>query len=364
MTGRRAELPAEFQDYTDSKLLVQPQNQYPYCSLFKSALAIRLAGAALDKARSPSGGGDAYIDASQDRLMLASRIPTALFQVKADFNKTRGHVIKFNRPKFTSTTYTLASRQVKTNQTISTTPANIMDSEQNKLEIVRVAGPYDSTNSAPAPIAIEDFDANLSVHDLYDMAGTHLVEDFDHFLDAWLVATADSGTGATVYPEGMTANDDATQAGQYPFTYEQTSRASKEMDEANLPRFNNGRRMMMVTPTGKKQLKDDPQFARYAEAHTSQNPLFPGYFGSTPEFDFGLSNTLTTASNSSSVAVHYGHAIAPGAFMAGTGRAPRMALASDDNYGETPKIIWLADLANGLADSRFVKSIRYTEDAQ
>ena len=363
MTVRRAELPAEFQDLTDSRLLIQPQNQYPYSAMLKASLALSMgASVPKDGGRSPSGGGMPYINAAQDRLMLTSPIPSALFQVRVNFNLTKGHTLKFNRPKFKSTTYTLASRQIKTNTTITTTPADIVDSEQNTLTLVRVAGPYDSVNSRPAPIAIEDFDANLSIHDLYAMSGTHLVEDFDHFLDSWVTATADDGTGATVYPQGMTADNTATGAGQFPFTYEQTSRCSKEMDEANLPRFPNGRRLMMVTPTGKKQLKDDPQFARYAADHTEQNPLFPGYFGSTPEFDFGLSNTLTVAANSSSVDIHYGHAIAPGAFAAGFGRAPRMALASDDNYGETPKVIWMADLAVGLADSRFVKSVRYTED--
>ena len=44
------------------------------------------------------------------------------------------------------------------------------------------------------------------------------------------------------------------------------------------------------------------------------------------------------------------HAIAPGAFLGGTGKAPRVAAASDDNYGETAKVIWLAYLALGLAD--------------
>ncbi len=50
------------------------------------------------------------------------------------------------------------------------------------------------------------------------------------------------------------------------------------------------------------------------------------------------------------------------AVLSGTGKLPRVAPASDDNYGETAKVIWLAYLALGLADNRFVTRVAYTED--
>lgn len=369
----RTTLPEEFFDVTGAQLLVQPEPQYLYCSLLKAALAIELSVPdmiGLPGREAPNAGAP-YSAADRDRLMLASGIPEAVFQVKHDFSKGPGHTMRYNRPQFANTTYTEASRQVKAGSTISTTPIEV-GSEQNTLTLKRFAGPYDSTNSRVAPYAIESFDANMGVHQLSKIAGTHLKRDFDRFLDSWSVATLDvpstsvvtSGASInTVYPEGMTADNDATAAGQFPMTYEQTSRTSKEMDDLNLPTLPDGRRILVVTPTGKKQLKDDPQFAEYVEKHASLNPLAsPTWFGSTPEFHCFVNNTLTVTSNGSSVNIHKGHAIAPGVLAAGVGRPPTVRTASDDNYGETPKVIWLADLAQKCADERFVLSVRYSQD--
>jgi len=201
----------------------------------------------------------------------------------------------------------------------------------------------------------------MGVHNLADFVGTHLGRDFDKTLDSFWVTLADNAS-TTVYPLGITADNDITAKGMAPFTYEQQSRVSKIQDEANLPTLGDGRRIMVVTPTGKKQLKDDPQFARYCEFHKEINPLFPGWFGSTAEYHYFMSNTLTKSSNSSSVNVHKAHAIAPGVFLGGVGKTIGVRAASDDNYGETAKVIWLAYLALGLADNRFVTKVAYGED--
>ena len=44
--------------------------------------------------------------------------------------------------------------------------------------------------------------------------------------------------------------------------------------------------------------------------------------------------------------------------MGGMGRKPRVASSKDDNYGETGKCVWIADLAFGVANSSFVYSFR------
>ena len=74
------------------------------------------------------------------------------------------------------------------------------------------------------------------------------------------------------------------------------------------------------------------------------------------------STTLNTPTNTSSVAIQYGHYVAPGALLGGMGRRPRCVPSTDDNYGETAKVVWLADLAFGLADNRFVLSVRSAAD--
>ena len=167
-----------------------------------------------------------------------------------------------------------------------------------------------------------------------------------------------------VYPEGMTAVNDPTLTGQFPLDYETISRTERVMDDAHLPTLSDGKRILVVTPTGKKQLKDDPQFAHYAEAHKEISPMFPGYFTTCSGFHCCVNNMLAQTDNSSSVEVHYGHAIAPGALGIGMGRPPRVRNSTDDNYGESQKLIWIADHGFKLLDESFVVSVRHTEDTQ
>lgn len=358
----RDQLPEEFFDRTSAQLLTQPVPMFLYARLFLRAMNITLAppGSMGLPGRDIPGQGANYTDHENDALMLSDDLATELFAVKADFAGEPGHTLKFNRPKYESTTYTQASREIGVNQTISNTPIEA-GSEQTALTIKRFAGPYDSTNSRVAPFGLDAFDASMGVHDLVKFVGNHLKYDFHKTLDSFFVTLANLGN-ATVRPAGMNADNDATAKAQFPLTYEQTSRCAKAMDEANLPTLGDGRRIMVVTPTGKKFLKDDPQFARYAEFHKEKNPLFPGWFGSTPEFHFFQSTTLTSTANSSSVGIHTAHAMAPGCFMGGRGSKIKVAPSTDDNYGEAAKLIWLAYLALGLADNRFIYLVKYTED--
>ncbi len=356
----RAQLGEEFFDRTSAILLRQPEPQYLYAMMFKRALGIALNIPSMI-GRTPyeiGGQGAPYTAADADRLMLSADLGADLFAAKANFTGEPGHTIKFNRPRFTDSTYTEAAREIGVNQSISTTPL-VAGSEQALLQIRRYAGPYGST--AVQPYGLDAFDATMGVHDLSQFVGTHLGRDFDKTLDSFWVALADNAS-STIYPYGITADNDITSKGMAPFTYEQQSRVSKVQDEANLPTLPDGRRIMVVTPTGKKQLKDDPQFARYCEFHKELNPMFPGWFGSTAEYHYFMSNTLTKTSNSSSVLVHKAHAIAPGTFLGGIGKTVGVRAASDDNYGETAKVIWLAYLALGLADNRFVTKVAYGED--
>lgn len=359
----RDQLPEEFYDRTSAQLLAQPEPQYLYARLFLRALNIELVPPeALGlQGREVAGQGAPYTTAEQDRLMLSDDLATETFAVKANFEGEPGHTIKFNRPAFTNTTYTQASRQIGTNQTISTVAIGA-GSEQVPLTIKRFAGPYDSTNSRVAPFGLDDFDASMGVHNLAKVVGTHMRRDFHKTLESFWVTLADLAS-TTVRPSGMAADNDATSKAQYPLSYEQLSRTSKAQDEANLPTLGDGRRILVVSPTGKKFLKDDPQFARYAEFNPEKNPLMsPGWFASLPEYHCFQSNTLTSTANSGGINIHSGHAIAPGAFMGGRGKVVGVRASTDDNYGETAKVIWLAYLAVGLADNRFVTKVNYTED--
>jgi len=357
MSVSRITLPENFFDITSSKLLVQPEPQYPLAGLFLSAIGASLptpSGMGLDGRQVPNAGA-AYSAADRDRLMLAQTLPSSLFALGIDFAKQMGSTVRINRPSFADTTYTVASRKVASGATISTTPIDV-GAEQTHLVLERYAGPYDNTNTRVAPFAIESFDANMGVHSAASMVGTHLARDFHKFLDAVHVVLG--SLGSALYPDGMSAVDDATVADSFPMSVEQLSRTEQSMDEGHLPKLPDGKRVLMITAKQWKQLKHDAEYASNSSFHKEFNVLFGNYVGTVCGFHVFISETLSKATNSSTVAVHRGIAMAPGCFMAGMGRAPRVASSTDDNYGEAAKVVWIADLAFGITDSRFFRSVR------
>lgn len=365
MPVSRAELTEEFFDRTSAILLRQPEPVRPYANLMKMATGMTLAtpSAIGMPGRPISGQGAPYAAHDRDAFALSRDLGLSeLFAVSVDFKGEPGHTLRFNRPVFADSTYTMASRQIGTNQTISVVPITA-GSEQNSLTIKRFGGPYDTTNTRVAPYALDNFDASMGVHNLAQFVGTHLGRDFDKTLESFWVALLDTAANDTthiIYPDGMAADDDCTGANQFGLTYEQMSRTSKLMDEANLPTLPDGRRVWVCSPAGKKSLKDDPQFARYAKDFGDTNPLQSmGWFNSTPEFHCFMSNNLSSVANSSSISIDRAHAIAPSSMMAGVGKPPRVAPSSDDNYGETAKVIWLGYFVPALADARFVYQPRY-----
>jgi len=354
----RATLPEEFYDKTSDMLLVQPEPQYLYAMLYLQSLKASLEiPAELGLPFRPIGGvGANYTQAEKDRLMLSNPMFSDLIAANVDFNAAPGNTIRINRPQFANTTYTLASRQIGTGASISTV-ATAVASQQTNLTLFRFGGPYDQTNSRVAPLAIEAFDANMGVHKAAQINGTTLKRDCHRFIDAVNVVLLDNAS-TVVYPEGMTADNDATAVGTFPFTLEQLNRTEQLMDDANLPTFADGFRVLVLAPTQLKQLKDDRQYKDASVFFPEYNILFPQYVGSIGKFHIFTNTTLTSTNNSSSVAIKYGHAIAPGALLAGMGRPLHVAPSTDDNYGETAKVIWIGDLAFGLADNTFCYSVR------
>lgn len=357
MTINATTLPENFLVSASDKLLCQPEPQYLFASLFLSAIAASLpvpSGLGLDGRQVPQAGAP-YSAADRDRLMLAEKLPSALFALGVDFGKQPGDTVKINRPQFEATTYTQAARQIARGQSISTTPV-ALGSEQTNLTLGRFSGPYDQSNGRVAPFAVEGFDANMGVHNSSQIVGAHLARDYHRFLDAVHVTLGDSGTA--MYPDGMSADNDATTVGSFPMTLELVSRCEEEMDDASLPTLPDGSRVLILSPKQWKQLKHDPEYKAQASFHKEFNLLYANYVGSVGKFHIFKSTTLSRPSNGSSVPVHRAIAMAPGGFMGGMGRKPRVAQSTDDNYGETAKVIWLADLAFGVADNRFFRSLR------
>ncbi len=354
----RASLPENFFDITSDMLLVQPEPQYLYADMWLGALSLSLeTGAQLGlPGREISSHGAPFSAADRDRLMLSNPMFKEIIAGKVDFKGKAGNAIKINRPVFTNTTYTEASRRVASGTTLSTTPIAV-SLQQTNLTLYRYAGPYSTDASAPAPLAIEAFDAEMGVHQAASIHGATYRRDFHRFIELVNVSLLDLASTA-VYPDGMSAVNDATVAGSFPFTYEQLCRVERDMDVANLPTFADGFRALVLTPVQITQLSQDPNYTRSAKEHPQFNVLFPGYVKSINKFHIFKSTTLNTTANSSSVAIQYGHAICPGALLAGMGRAPRVVANTNDNYGETCLALWLADLAFGLSNNTLCVSVR------
>ena len=362
MAYSRATLPEEFYDKTSDMLLVKPEPQYLYAEMWLGAMkaSLQVPDALGLPGREVPTPGSPYTQAEADRLMLASPMFNEVIAAKVDFNAAPGSTIRINRPFYSNTTYTETARRIASGATISTTAivgTGAVKSEQTNLTLFRYGGPFDQTNARVAPLGIESFDANMGVHKAAQITGTTLKRDCHRFIDLVQAQFLDQAAVA-VYPEGMSADNDATSVGAYPFTYEEMSRTEQLMDDANLPTFGDGFRVLVLTPTQIAQLKLDPMYARQAKEFAEYNFLFPQYIKSVGKFHIFKSTTLTTSLNTSSVNIHKGHAIAPGALLGGMGRALRVMPATDDNYGETVKVIWLGDLAFGLADNTFVYSVR------
>jgi len=352
-----------FIDILSPKLLTQPEPQYPYAKLALSAVGSALpvpADIGLP-GRELNAQGAPYMQLDDMQLMLSDPIGKELFAVGVDLLGGTGMTVRLNRPKFTDSTYTEASRRLTPGVSVSTSGI-ALSSEQTSITLHEYAGPYSNSAGAVVPIAIDKGAAQNGVHNAWDAAGLQFTRDFHKWLDHWVVSTLDLTTNI-VRPRGMAADNDATGAGQFPLDYETVIRTNRIMNDASLPRLPDGRRIMVVTPTGAAQLGLDRRFQRASAYMPEFNTLFAGtYVKSLPEFHIFMSQTLTVADNDSGVEIQHAHAIAPGALGIAMGMAPEVRPNTNDDYGRTVLAIWMAWLGLELLDQRFVYSVRYTED--
>jgi hypothetical protein len=359
MTVSNVTLPSNFFDVTSPKLLTQPEPEYIYAKLAMAALSGDLEGADSPMGhigREIAGSGAAYVNLDQDRLALAGSIMSDAVVTPIDGNWVGlpGTTVRFNRPKYTNSTYTLASRRIGPNASISTTPLTV-DSEQAPITLERFAGPYGT--SAVQPYGIDKFAANLGVHKLSSIVGKHMKRDYHRWLNAVMTALYDLGTA--IYPDGTTTDDTIGAAGANWLTLDQILKTQQTMDDANLPRFSDGHRLLVLPPAGVRHLKNDQAFNLASQYFPEVNAIFARYIKTVESFHIIESTTLSTATNSSSNTVYYGHAIAPGGVGVAAGEPARVAYSNDDNYGETAKVIWLAYHAFAELDNRMTYVVKF-----
>jgi hypothetical protein len=170
----------------------------------------------------------------------------------------------------------------------------------------------------------------MGVHNLIKIHGLHMQDDFHQYIDYQFPQLGEKF--AVQYAEGMTAENDASDVEQFPFSLLQLSKTEERMDLANLPTFADGFRIAVITPVQWRQLKHDPEYQRQGRYFPEYNILYgKSYLGSVGKFHLFESNTLLKPANGNTtvlaggVPVQHGMAFAPGVFMGGMGEKPRVA---------------------------------------
>jgi len=365
----RASLPEEFFDITSATVLKQPEPQYVFAGLAKQAL-----GSAMMLAASMAGGlgisptrvipdsGIAYSLPGADRLNLAAVDPSmnnVIIAVAELATPQIGHTVRINRPRFGSGGFTLGNREVASGVSISTIAIDLQ-SEQVTVTLKRYGGPYDTNQAAVAPLALDRFDASRSVHSIAQVVGMHMQRDFDRWLDTVVAAYLTSGA-TTLWPNGFLADSASSTAGDMPMDVDLLFRGYETLKLGNIPVFPNGRYRSFITATSARQLKADPQFAAFTQFDLKNlNPVTAvsgipnaGYITSLPGVDIYESTTLPANANANAVNVFTNIMVGPSMLALGCGQLPLVRFSTDDNFGETAKLVWLAYLGFNLADARF-----------
>jgi hypothetical protein len=363
----RASLPEEFFDITSAKVLVQPEPQYIFALLAKMALgsAMMLAAASqlgISPQRAIPDTGLQYTLPGADRLNLAApdpQVSNVILSVAELGTPQIGHTIRINRPRYGSGGFTLAAREVPSGATISTTAIDLQ-SEQVTVTLKRYGGPYDPNAGNVAPLALDRFDSSRSVHSIAQVVGTHMQRDFDKWADT-IVATFLGNGSTTLWPNGFTADSGSANQGDMPLDIDLLFRGYETLKLGNIPMFPNGRYRAFISPTGARQLKNDPQAAGYNRYDTGGlNPVTApggmpqtGYLFSFTGCDVFEATTLPVNANGNSINITTNIMAGPGMMALGAGALPYVTSSTDDNYGESAKVIWLAYIGWNLADARF-----------
>ena len=357
-------------------MLRQPEPQYLYAQLvYMSDLQAELRANPdafeLFSGRGVAAGQGAIVkpfSENQLQLVAADRIHGEAIAISLELAAGNvGHTIRMNRPVFSGGGFTAAQRLIASGQAISTVGTSIT-SEQVEITIQRFAGPYDVANARVAPYPIDRFDAQRSVHDLVALVGVQLQRDRMKFVDSVYASIFDSpASGGLVFPgdptNSLTSDSSAFTAnvnGNRPMDADTIFRAEQKLADAYIPRFANGNYMLIVTPQQARQLRNDPAFQRMAVFETEMNPLKQSFIATLGQVEIYQCSTNTVDTSTVS-GVGINHAIMFGPGYVGrvrSGEGCRVVNSTDDNYGDTPKVVWLAYEGQSLLDNRFVVGMR------
>lgn len=362
MVLSRVTLPQEFFDVVSGDMLLAPQPQFVFAQMAYSASArAQLSAAGIDLGRAaPPAQGAAIPSLLDMQLILANGPFNGAIRAVLDLEKPGiGHTVRLNRPVLSGGQYTVAARTISASQTISTTPIDIT-AEQVSITLLRVVGPAASAGSGPAPFAIDRMDASRSVHQLREMVGINLVYDRNKYLDSVMGLQFDSASNnSVVRPGSLSADSSFPNTGETALDLDTLFRGQQALEEANIPKFSDGKYRVVLSPKQLRQLKMDPDFRSSSQFFESKNPLFQPSVTEVGDLAIITSNTIQTDSTTViGVTIQRGLMFGPGAVGYGCGMMPEVRYANEDNYGETAKVVWVAYEGHGTLDNRFVLGVR------
>lgn len=357
----RAAMAAEFLDITSAQMLEQPEPDYLHAQLILMALNAELTSMASlglpIPGRQFGETGSPYIGLEEMQLKLSDPIYSAAIRVVPELGQEKiGHTVRINRPVFVDSTYDAASRTIPAGTTIPITDPVKVGSEQAQVTITRRGGPY--KNGTVTGFTVDRFDAGRALHSMATIKDLHIKRDFHKSVNKWGVDLFDAAS-TILRPIGMTTDDSALTAGSFPMSYELLTRVQANLEKRHIPRFSDGKYLMVCSIDQTVQLQNDPAYQRQAEKHPQYNPLFAqNYVADVGAFKILKSATLTSVNNSSSVPINWGQAFGPGMVGCGAGGMPRTAWNTQDNFGENGLVMWLWYCGFEVLDDRFGVSFR------
>jgi hypothetical protein len=369
-------LPSEFTEITSALMLKAPVKQFLYANMVYMADAqaqLRADPSSFEWVSGrgvPATAGGAPVPPLESmQLMLADNIRGEVIITSDELANAPGSVVKINRPVFTGGGYTFAQRAVGSGQTMSTTPISLTG-EQVPITINRYSGPFAAGGTVPQPYGIDRFQAMQSVHSLSAKVAQYLQYDRDALLDNGIATLIDNpASGAVLYPgdPNNTLSSDASAFitdGDRTFDYETIMRAVAFLQSQNIPTFADGMYRMVINPAQAKQLSLDPVYRSEAKmlvnAPDPRNPILNSWVANIGRVVEVYSSTSNVVDTSTVSGVTINHAVMFGPQIVGRVRdkeGVRIALSSDDNYGETAKAMWIAYEGYAMMNQQFMVAI-------
>lgn len=367
MSLNRMTMPSEFQDRISEVVLRQPEPEYFGARVLFMASAqaevqrtgVKYAGPG--RAEGIGEMGAAYPGLMDMALVLNDKVRGEAIVVSDELAKGKsGTTILFNRPRFTNTTYTRASRLLLQGAPVSTTAIDVAG-EQVSLTIEEIAGPYDTGNSRVAPYAIDRFDAEHSAHRMAETVGMHLQRDRMRYVDSRISTMLQAVTGTKIFPSdpsfGQTVVATAfagSTGGMRTLDFDTVVRGEQKLVEASIPKFSNGTYWFVVDALGAQQLRNDPSVQKQAVFDPGLNPLRNSFIARIGNVEVYQSTTLPTDTTTvSGDTIHTGCMFGPGMIGYASGGPVMVDMSSDDDFNRSVKVIWHVYEALDFLDSSF-----------